>query len=80
MKNRKPIPVWAERPNAVLIHIRIGTPLDEVERLVIMRTLEAVGNDVVTAARLLGISEKTLRRKARALPEESSENADRPPA
>ncbi|WP_119154876.1 sigma-54-dependent transcriptional regulator [Caldimonas tepidiphila] len=43
-----------------LLTIRIGTPLDEVERRVTMATLERCGNVKRTAAQVLGISLKTL--------------------
>jgi len=43
-----------------LVVIRVGTPLAEVERRVTMATLEQCGNVKRTAARVLGISLKTL--------------------
>jgi DNA-binding NtrC family response regulator len=43
-----------------LIVVRVGTPLEEVERRVTMATLESCGRVKRTAARILGISLKTL--------------------
>jgi transposase len=40
--------------------VRVGTPLEEVERRVTMATLESCGRVKRTAARILGISLKTL--------------------
>jgi DNA-binding NtrC family response regulator len=40
--------------------VRIGTPIGEVERLVVLATLESVGGNKRRAAELLGISLKTL--------------------
>jgi DNA-binding NtrC family response regulator len=45
------------------IAVPVGTPLDEVERLVILRTLEAFGDNKTRAAAALGISAKTLHSK-----------------
>jgi two-component system response regulator HydG len=38
-------------------------PLDQVEKATILRTLAAVGNNKSEAARRLGITRKTLRKK-----------------
>jgi two-component system response regulator AtoC len=46
--------------NSGLVVIRVGTPLAEVERRVTMATLEQCGQVKRTAARILGISLKTL--------------------
>src|SRR3989338_3477341 len=51
----------ADLPSSVTI--RIGTPLFETERVMIMNTLAAIGNNKSRAARLLGISRKTLHNK-----------------
>jgi len=50
----------AAESDAGLLVIRVGTPLAEVERRVTMATLEQCGNVKRTAARILGISLKTL--------------------
>lgn len=47
------------------VHFPIGTPIDEVERQMIMRTLERTENNKTRAAELLGISLKTLHNKLR---------------
>jgi len=46
-----------------LITIPIGTPMDEVERIVISETLKHTKGDKMLAARLLGISYRTIYRK-----------------
>jgi len=45
------------------LRVAIGTPLDEVEKAVILETLGACGNNKTKAAALLGISAKTLHSK-----------------
>jgi DNA-binding NtrC family response regulator len=45
------------------ISFPVGTPLEEVERQMIMRTLSKTGNNKTRAAELLGISLKTLHNK-----------------
>ena len=47
------------------VSIPIGMPLDEVERLLIMRTLQKTENNKTRAAELLGVSLKTLHNKLR---------------
>lgn len=47
------------------ISLPVGTPLEEVERQMIMRTLQKTENDKTRAAVLLGISRKTLHNKLR---------------
>ena len=58
----------AEPPAALLaagaaIVIPLGTPMDEVERLVIRRTLEQTKGDKNLAAQILGIAARTIYRK-----------------
>jgi DNA-binding NtrC family response regulator len=53
-------PPLAPEDQSGLIVVRVGTPLDEVERRVTMATLESCGRVKRTAARILGISLKTL--------------------
>ena len=50
----------ADEGRSDVISIRIGTPLDEVERRVTMATLERCGNVKRRTAEVLGISLKTL--------------------
>ncbi len=45
------------------IHLAVGTSLEEVERVVILRTLQACGDNKTRAASMLGISAKTLHSK-----------------
>lgn len=49
--------------NEDTISLPVGTPLDEVERQMIMRTLNKTGNNKTRAAELLRISLKTLHNK-----------------
>lgn len=44
----------------------VGTPLDEIERQMILRTLDKTGNNKTRAAEMLGISLKTLHNKLNA--------------
>ena len=53
-------PALAAEDQSGLIVIRVGTPLAEVDRRVTMATLEQCGQVKRTAARILGISLKTL--------------------
>ena len=46
-----------------LIQVHVGTTVDEAERLLILRTLEATGHNKTRAAEILGISLKTLHNK-----------------
>jgi two-component system response regulator HydG len=50
-----------ERPG--VIPIRIGTPLEEVEREVLIQTLKATKGNKRRAAELLGINVRTIHRK-----------------
>ncbi|HEY0005779.1 MAG TPA: sigma-54 dependent transcriptional regulator [Pyrinomonadaceae bacterium] len=47
------------------ISFPVGTPIDEVERQMLLRTLQKTGNNKTRAAELLGISLKTLHNKLR---------------
>jgi DNA-binding NtrC family response regulator len=49
--------------DASLVPIRVGTTVDEAERLLILRTLEATGQNKTRAAEILGVSLKTLHNK-----------------
>ncbi len=51
----------ARMPGAVPVHV--GTTVDEAERLLILRTLEATGQNKTRAAEILGVSLKTLHNK-----------------
>jgi DNA-binding NtrC family response regulator len=58
-----------------VVAIRVGTTVDEAERLLILRTLEATGQNKTRAAEILGISLKTLHNK---LKEYSHSREDQP--
>ncbi len=45
------------------VHLGVGTTVDEAERLLILKTLEATRNNKTRAAEILGISLKTLHNK-----------------
>ncbi|MEJ7710599.1 MAG: helix-turn-helix domain-containing protein [Pyrinomonadaceae bacterium] len=47
------------------ITLPVGTPLNEVERLVILRTLKKTDNNKTRAAEILQVSLKTLHNKLR---------------
>jgi DNA-binding NtrC family response regulator len=49
--------------DASLVPVRVGSTVDEAERLLILRTLEATGQNKTRAAEILGVSLKTLHNK-----------------
>jgi transcriptional regulator with PAS, ATPase and Fis domain len=49
--------------DASLVPVRVGSTVDEAEQLLIMRTLEATGQNKTRAAEILGVSLKTLHNK-----------------
>jgi DNA-binding NtrC family response regulator len=49
--------------NSNSITVRVGTRVDEAERLLILRTLESAGQNKTRAAEILGVSLKTLHNK-----------------
>jgi DNA-binding NtrC family response regulator len=51
----------AQDPNAV--HVGVGTTVEEAEKMLILKTLEATNNNKTRAAEILGISLKTLHNK-----------------
>jgi len=61
---RAPAPHPPARPgDAPVISVPIGTPLEEVERLLIQETLRTTGGNKQRAADLLGIAARTIYRK-----------------
>jgi DNA-binding NtrC family response regulator len=46
-----------------IVQLRVGSTVDEAERLLILRTLEATGQNKTRAAEILGVSLKTLHNK-----------------
>jgi DNA-binding NtrC family response regulator len=59
----KPQPQAAQSLDAGVVEVRVGTTLDEMERLLILRTVEATGQNKTRAAEILGISTKTMHNK-----------------
>jgi DNA-binding NtrC family response regulator len=53
-------PVAVAAGNGSMLHVRVGASLDDVERRVILATLEEYGGDKKRTAETLGISLKTL--------------------
>ena len=53
----------AQAFDSSLVPVRVGTTVDEAERMLIMRTLEATGQNKTRAAEILGVSLKTLHNK-----------------
>lgn len=50
---------------AGVVEVRVGATVDEMERLLIQRTLEATGQNKTRAAEILGLSPKTLHNKVK---------------
>jgi DNA-binding NtrC family response regulator len=46
-----------------MIPVHVGTTMDEAERLLILHTVEATGQNKTRAAEILGLSLKTLHNK-----------------
>ena len=53
----------AQALDASMVPIHVGSSVDEAERLLILRTLEATGQNKTRAAEILGLSLKTLHNK-----------------
>jgi DNA-binding NtrC family response regulator len=53
----------AQALDAGMVQIRVGTTVDEAERLLILRTLEVTGQNKTRAAEILGVSLKTMHNK-----------------
>ncbi len=49
--------------NASIVPVKVGTTVDEAERMLILRTLESTGQNKTRAAEILGVSLKTLHNK-----------------
>jgi len=52
-----------QAPEAGTVQVRVGSTVDEVEQLLIVRTLEATAQNKTRAAEILGVSLKTLHNK-----------------
>jgi DNA-binding NtrC family response regulator len=61
--------------DANVVQVRVGTTVDEAERMLILRTLETTGQNKTRAAEILGVSLKTLHNK---LKEYSQSREDQP--
>ncbi|HEY6488379.1 MAG: sigma-54 dependent transcriptional regulator [Terracidiphilus sp.] len=61
--------------DANIVPVRVGTTVDEAERLLILRTLESTSQNKTRAAEILGVSLKTLHNK---LKEYSQSREDQP--
>jgi len=61
----KPQPLAIHASDASLIPVHVGTTVDEAERMLILRTLEATGQNKTRAAEILGVSLKTLHNKVK---------------
>jgi DNA-binding NtrC family response regulator len=61
--------------DANVVPVRVGTTVDEAERMLILRTLESTGQNKTRAAEILGVSLKTLHNK---LKEYSQTREDQP--
>jgi DNA-binding NtrC family response regulator len=59
---KTPVPA-AAAANTGEIGVHVGTTVDEAERLLILHTLEATGQNKTRAAEILGVSLKTLHNK-----------------
>ena len=53
----------AQAADASIVPVHVGTTVDEAERLLILRTLEATGQNKTRAAEILAVSLKTLHNK-----------------
>jgi DNA-binding NtrC family response regulator len=56
----------AQALDASAVEVRVGSTVGEAERLLILRTLEATGQNKTRAAEILGVSQKTLHNKLKA--------------
>ncbi len=54
-----------DRPSPTRVSFEIGTPLDEIEKQMVLRALAATGNNRKKAAELLGISRRAIYNKLR---------------
>jgi DNA-binding NtrC family response regulator len=59
---KAPIPA-AQALDEGVVMVRVGTTVDEAERMLILRTLDAAGQNKTRAAEILGVSLKTLHNK-----------------
>jgi DNA-binding NtrC family response regulator len=69
------LPAPPRANDANVVPVRVGTTVDEAERMLILRTLESTGQNKTRAAEILGVSLKTLHNK---LKEYSHSREDQP--
>jgi len=50
-------------PDAGIVQVRVGSTVDQAEKALILRTLDAMGQNKTRAAEVLGVSLKTLHNK-----------------
>jgi DNA-binding NtrC family response regulator len=62
--------------DANLVEVRVGSTVDDAERRLILRTLEAMGQNKTRAAEVLGVSLKTLHNKLKEYGRASSGQQD----
>jgi DNA-binding NtrC family response regulator len=72
----KPQPSVSHASDASMVPVHVGTTVDAAERLLIMRTLEATGQNKTRAAEILGVSLKTLHNKLKEYGRTQQETAD----
>jgi transcriptional regulator with PAS, ATPase and Fis domain len=53
----------AQSADDSVVQVRVGSTVDEAEKMLILRTLEATGQNKTRAAEILGVSLKTLHNK-----------------
>lgn len=63
---KAPVPSAGPSYDAGVVPVQVGATVDEAERLLILRTLEATGQNKTRAAEILGVSLKTLHNKLKA--------------
>jgi DNA-binding NtrC family response regulator len=66
----------AQALDAITVPVRVGTTVGEAERLLILRTLEATGQNKTRTAEILGISLKTLHNRLKEYSRERDEAED----
>ena len=69
-----PVRTSAEDPDAV--RLGVGTTVEEAEKMLILKTLEATNNNKTRAAEILGISLKTLHNKLKEYGSAAAESAN----
>jgi DNA-binding NtrC family response regulator len=66
----------AQGADASLVPVRVGSTVDEAEKMLIVRTLEATGGNKTRAAEILGVSLKTLHNKLKEYNRSSDDQQD----